>query len=128
MGLVLCMGAMAQCSFGATLSIIVLPKNRVNTNYMPAATIMDNIPMTNIIPAGVCTSLANPAVAAATSAALGVLTPMPCVPVTAAPWMPGSVRVMFNKMPALTNTCTLMCNWGGVITVTNPGQMRVQAQ
>ncbi len=128
MGFVLCMGAMAQCSFGATISIIVTPKNRVMTSNMPAAAIMDNILGMNIVPAGACTSLANPAVAAATSAAFGVLTPMPCVPVTAAPWTPGSVRVMFNKMPALTNMCTLMCNWGGVITVTNPGQVRVQAQ
>ena len=129
MGQVLCMGAMLMCSFGvAPSSMVVTPKNRVNTSYMPAATIMDNIPMMNIMPFAMCTSLANPTVAAATAAALGALTPMPCVPVTAAPWTPGSMRVMFNKMPALTNTCTLMCNWGGVITVTMPGQMRAQAQ
>jgi hypothetical protein len=29
-------------------------------------------------------------------------------------------------MPALNNSSTLMCNWGGVIQITNPGQTSVQ--
>lgn len=128
MGQVLCMGAMLQCSFGATITFMVTPENRVTLTYMPAATIMDNIPFKNLIPAGVCTSMANPAVASATAAALGVLTPMPCTPVIPAPWIPGSVRVMFNKKPALNNTCTLMCAYGGVISITFPGQVRVNCQ
>jgi hypothetical protein len=69
-----------------------------------------------------CSSIANPTVASATAAALGVLTPMPCIPVTTAPWTPGSSSVMLGYMPALTNNCTLMCTWGGVIQVTVPGQ------
>ena len=32
-----------------------------------------------------------------------------------------------NLDPALTNTSTCMCTWGGVITVTMPGQMTVNA-
>jgi hypothetical protein len=52
-----------------------------------------------------------------------VLTPMPCVPVTPAPWVPGSATVMLGKMPALNNNCKLMCTWGGVIQVTVPGQV-----
>ena len=85
-----CMGAMMTCSFGvAPSSLIVLPQNRVMTNNMPAANIMDNKPIVNIPPFGMCSSLANPQVAAATTAALGVLTPMPCIPVTVTPWAPG---------------------------------------
>jgi hypothetical protein len=96
------------------------------TGNMPAANIMDHVPMTNIMPFGMCTSLANPTVAAATSAAMGVLTPMPCIPATASPWIPGAATVMLGNMPALDNTCKLMCNWAGVIQVVVPGQMTEQ--
>ena len=82
MAMQVCMGASMMCSFGvAPSSLAVLPQNRVLTQT-PDANIMDNKPMVNIMPFGMCTSLANPAVAAATAAALGALTPMPCVPVT----------------------------------------------
>jgi hypothetical protein len=57
---------------------------------------------------------------------MGVLTPQPCVPVTAAPWTPGSPQVMIQNQPALNIASTCMCNWGGVISITNPGQTTVQ--
>ena len=78
--------------------------------------------MVNIMPFGMCASPANPTVAAATAAALGVLTPMPCVPMTMAPWVPGSVTVLLANLPALNNSFKLLCTWGGVITVAAPGQ------
>ena len=122
-----CMGAMMTCSCGvAPSSLIVLPQNRVMTSNMPAANIMDNKPIVNIPPFGMCSSLANPTVAAATTAALGVLTPMPCVPATVTPWAPGSPTVMLGNMPTLNNTCTLNCMWGGVITISQPGQTQTQ--
>jgi hypothetical protein len=102
---------------------MVLPQNRVLTSNMPAANIMDNKPMVNILPFGMCSSLANPTVAAATTAALGVLTPMPCIPATVAPWAPGSPTVLIANMPALNNTCMLNCMWGGVITISQAGQV-----
>jgi len=118
-----CMGAMMTCSFGAApSSLVVLPANRVFTNNLPAANIMDNKPLVNILPFAMCSSLANPTVASATTAALGVLTPMPCIPVTVAPWAPGSPTVLLANMPTLNNSCTLNCTWGGVITFTQPGQ------
>jgi hypothetical protein len=117
------MGATLMCSFGvAPSSLVVLPVNKTMTSYVPAANIMDHVPMVNILPFGMCSSIANPTVAAATTAALGVLTPMPCVPVIPAPWAPGSPTVMVGNMPALTNKCKLMCTWAGVIQVTVPGQ------
>lgn len=126
MGCQVCMGATLQCTFGvAPSSLMVLPINRILTP-MPAANIMDNKPFMNVLPFGMCNSMANPMVAAATAAALGVLTPMPCIPVTAAPWVPGSPTVLIGNMPALNQTSKLMCNWGGVISVINPGQMKVQ--
>ncbi len=122
MSQLVCMGALLQCSFGvAPSSLVVLPANKVLSGT-PAATIMDNKPMANIMPFGMCNSIANPMVAAATAAALGVLTPMPCIPVTAAPWAPGSPTVLIGGMPALNNTSKLMCNWAGVIQVVSPGQ------
>jgi hypothetical protein len=119
------MGALLKCSFGmAPSSLVVLPKNRVTTQT-PDANIMDHIPMVNIMPFGMCQSLANPAVAAATAAALGVLTPMPCIPATATPWVPGCATVMIANMPALNNSSKLMCSFGGVIEITYPGQSTV---
>jgi hypothetical protein len=73
-----------------------------------------------------CITPTNPAVAAATAAALGVLTPMPCIPVTVASWVPGAPTVLLGGKPALDNTCQLMCMWGGVIQVTVPGQFTEQ--
>lgn len=125
MGMQVCMGATTQCSFGvAPSTLMVLPANRVLTN-VPDANIMDNKPMVNIMPFGMCSSPANPAVAAATAAALGVLTPMPCIPNTVAPWAPGSPTVLLANMPTLNNTSKLMCCWGGVIQILNPGQTTV---
>lgn len=126
MGNLVCMGAMCQCSFGvAPSSLVVLPVNLVNATSKPAANILDNKPMANIMPFGMCQSMANPTVASATAAAMGVLTPMPCVPVIPAPWAPGCPTVMIKNMPALNNTSKLMCAWGGVIQITMPGQMTV---
>lgn len=127
MGQQVCMGALLECSFGvAPSSLVVIPENRVLAEEMPAATIMDYVPLENILTFGMCTSLANPEVAAATAAALGVLTPMPCIPATVAPWIVGSPTVLIGEMPALNNESTLICMWGGVIEITEPGELTVE--
>jgi hypothetical protein len=115
------MSAMLKCSFGMAPSSLMVVVPLVATESMPAANINDHIPMTNILPFGMCQSLANPTVAAATAAALGVLTPMPCIPVTSAPWAPGSPTVMLRGAPALNKDSICNCNWGGVIQITSPG-------
>src|SRR3954454_3029778 len=125
MALQVCLGAMMRCSFGAAPSALtVLPANRVLPGT-PAANIMDNKPIVNVPPFGMCSSMANPTVAAATSAALGVLTPMPCVPVLPAPWAPGAPTTLIGGMPTLDNNSKLMCAWAGVIQIVNPGQTTV---
>lgn len=114
-----------MCSFGmAPSSLMVTPDNKVLTG-MPVATIMDNVPMKNVMPFGMCTSMANPAVASATAAAWGVLTPQPCTPVIPAPWATGSPTVMVGTAPALNNTSKLMCSYGGVIQITNAGTVGI---
>ena len=100
-------------------------KNKEKYLYKKLLLNLEKTYLINILPFGVCTSMANPMVAAATAAALGVLTPMPCVPVPAGIWAPGVLKVMLGGMPALDNTCKLMCAWGGVIQVLNPGQTKV---
>ncbi len=123
MGMHVCMGAMLQCSFGAApSSLMVLPVNGIVTSNMPAANIMDHKPLVNILPFGTCSSMANPVVAAATAAKFGVMTPMPCVPATPAPWLPGAPTVLMGNMPSLQDSSKLMCTWGGVIQVLVPGQ------
>lgn len=126
MGLAVCGGAVLQCSFGmAPSSLMVLPQNQV-VNLMPLATIMDNKPMVNIMPFGMCTSMSNPTVAAATAAAMGALTPMPCLPAILSPWAPGSATCLIGGQPALHDACQLNCMYGGLIKVTQPGQTTIQ--
>ncbi|AGC44493.1 MULTISPECIES: DUF4280 domain-containing protein [Myxococcus] len=125
MGAQVVMGAVLQCSFGVAPSSLVVPPTSKVMGPVPAANILDNKPIANIPPFGMCQSLANPTVAAATAAALGVLTPMPCVPATAAPWVPGCPKVMVGNMPALDSNSKLMCSYGGVIQVVSPGQVKI---
>jgi hypothetical protein len=111
------MSAQIMCSFGlAPGSLVVVPQGPpVLMENKPAATIMDHVPMMNIMPFGMCTAPTNPAVIAALGA------PSACVPVTPAPWVPGSPTVLLGNKPALNNSSKLMCVWAGVIQIVNPG-------
>jgi len=114
--------AMLQCTFGAAPSVFSATPKQVKSGMQDAGNIMDHKPMVNIKPFGVCSCPAFPATASATAAASGVLTPMPCIPNTMAPWVPGSPTNPVSYFPALNDTSKLMCTWGGVISVTSPGQ------
>ena len=116
MAILVTSGALLQCSFGAApCPLTVLPTNKVMSGT-PAATIMDHIPVVNIAPFGMCSAPTNPEVIAA----LG--SPVPCVPVTPAPWVPGSPTVLVGNLPALNSTSKCLCTWAGVIQVTVPAQ------
>ena len=115
--------ALMLCSFGvAPASLNVLPTSGVLIEGKPAATITDSAPMLNVPPFGMCTSLANPPVAAAPAAAMGVLTPMPCIPATT-PWVNGATQTLIGGKPALTLGAQCTCANGGVIQILNPGSM-----
>lgn len=119
------MTAVCQCTFGvAPCPLTVTSQTTVMTQNFLMATIMDmpKLPMTF----GMCTSPANPTVAAATAAALGVLTPMPCIPACAAPWAPGSPTVIVGGKPALNNSSKCICSYGGVISINMTPAMTVQ--
>ncbi|WP_312280300.1 DUF4280 domain-containing protein [Oscillibacter sp.] len=106
---------------------MVLPSNTTAiSTSMAIANVMDNKPMANILPFGMCSSLANPTVTAATTAARGMLTPMPCVPAIAGPWVPGSTTMLIGGLPALNDSSKCMCPWGGIISIIHPGQIPVE--
>ena len=121
-----CTGAVMTCSFGMAPSAFNATPRPVLTSSMVAGIITDNIPIMNVPPFGMCTTVTNPAVAAATAAALGVLTPMPCMPVLPAPWAPGAPTVLITSIPALDDTSKLVCMWGGVISLAFAGQVTHQ--
>ena len=111
--------AITKCSFGvAPCPLDVLPTNNVLIEGRPAATI-SCCEIVNLPTFGMCTTLSNPEVASATTAALGVLTPMPCVPVLT-PWIPAS-ETLIGGEPALVSASTCMCAYGGVVEILFPG-------
>lgn len=118
----LCTGTMLACTFGVAPSVFVaepLPGAPMILGAMPAATILQMLP-DNIPPFGMCQSMANPEVASATAAAQGVLTPMPCTPLVAAPWAPPATSLFSNMQPVATVASICECSFGGVISVTTP--------
>ncbi len=121
-------GGTAMCSMGtAPAPVKVTSQTKVLAQGKPAATITDCQGGANIGPFGMCTSLANPAVAAATAAALGVLTPQPCMPMPAGTWIPTKPKVLIGGKPCLASDCKMMCAYAGSVSVTFPGQVKVTA-
>ena len=120
-------GAMIMCSFGLAPSTLSVVAPRPIVEGRPVATIADIAPGANIAPFGMCQSLANPTVAAATAAALGVLTPMPCVPVVPAPWTPLAPQMTAGGIPVLVAGATCVCAFGGSISLSMPGAIRTTA-
>ena len=112
-----------SCCMGtAPATLMSLPISFDLTMILPAATANDHIPFLNILPFGMCMTVGNPMVAAATAAALGVLVPLPCVPMTMDLWAPASPTVQLGGKPALNESSTLTCMWGGAIAIASPGQ------
>ena len=127
MGAVVVNGAKLMCPFGtapgtlnATSQVTTLGCSK------PVATITDIALGSNITPFGMCCSMANPQVAAATAAALGVLTPQPCSMVPLGPWQPTKPTALVGGKPVLTQDSMLMCGMGmGRISIISPGQMKI---
>lgn len=118
-----CNGAQLKCTMGTSSSVlVVLPERKILLDGQPQANIMDYQPNTNIQSFGLCFSLANPVVAAATAAHLGILTPMPCVPNTTSPWVKGEPKLLLKNFPALCQDDTLSCMWAGTISIVHCGQ------
>lgn len=129
MGASVTTGAMLKCSYGLAPSTLnVIPMARVMIEGKPAGDITAMITGANIPPFGMCTTLTNPTVAAATAAALGTLTPMPCVPAVVSPWTPPAAQTTIGGKPALVSGAQCICAWGGQITIAFPGSVRTNAK
>ncbi len=118
--------AMCHCSFGVAPSIVNVTSQFETFATLTSATIMDFIELVDIPTFGLCMSELNPEVIAATAAALGVLVPMPCVPVIVSPWLPGADDIIIEAFPALNEESMTMCAWGGVIEIVEPGEFTVE--
>ncbi len=126
MGVMVVAGAKCTCPFGTTpCTLQVTSQLSCMADGRPIATIQDMQPGTNLPTFGMCTSLANPTVAAATAAALGVLTPQPCSMVPAGTWIAAGTKVLVGGVPCLTGDATLVCGFGsGTISIVDPGQTK----
>ena len=118
-------GASVQCTMGTAPGQLKASPSAVKIGGVPAVRISDVAPMVNVSGCGMCTSLLNPTVASATAAALGVLTPMPCVPSPLGMWTcPGTP--MLAGQPGVSSHATLTCAYGGTLRILSPGQSVVR--
>ncbi len=108
-------GATLGCTHGSSTALLsIVPGRRPNALV---ATVRDHASLMNIAPFGLCSSLSNPRVAAATAAAQGNLTPQYCVPHTPGPWTQPEPAVDVDGVEALHECATCRCAWGGRISV-----------
>lgn len=115
-------GALAKCTMGIAPGPLTFIPAPVVGGPVQAGKITDIIPLLNVPSFGLCTSILNPVVAAATAAALGVLVPMPCIPAPTGPWSAGSSAVFLGGVSMLDSASMLNCAYAGVITITFAGQ------
>jgi uncharacterized protein DUF4280 len=113
-------GASLRCDQGTSSATLKVVAGRSTDNDNRAATVDDYVPMTNIGSFGMCQTQSNPQVAAATSAAQGVLTPQPCVPVVTSAWSPGAAHLTLDGVKALSSDSTCSCQWTGSISISSP--------
>lgn len=107
-GNVVCQGALCACNQGAAPTpLTVTSQSILSIANMTVATVMDNVPMVNITPFGICQQL--------TKMASGV--PTPCVPAPTGPWTPGSKVEQIMSFAMLTADSQLSCGVGGQITI-----------
>lgn len=116
--------ATIKCSCGDKCAkLTVYPDRTVFLTEKPMANISDHVSMYNIAPLGKCHTTAYPPTGSATAANHGHLTPMPCVPGTVSEWVNGKSDYIVKGKPALLKTSYCRCQWGGVITITDDGQV-----
>lgn len=112
-------GTLIECNMGVLKIPFIaddLP-GAPKENGLPVATMTQVVTGKNIASFGMCNSIANPAVVAATAAAQGVKTPAPCMPFGTA-WLPPSFTAKYLGLPLARADAVCACALGGVIKVT----------
>lgn len=116
--------ATIKCSCGDKCAkLTIYPDRTIFLTDKPMANISDHVSMYNIAPFGKCHTVAYPPTGSATAANHGHLTPMPCVPGTISEWINGKSDYIVKGKPALLKSSYCRCKWGGIITVTDDGQV-----
>lgn len=116
--------AIMKCSCGdKNARLTVYPDRTVFLSEKPMANISDHISLYNIAPFGKCHTTRYPATGAATAANKGKLTPMPCIPGTDNNWLNGKEDYIIKGYAALLKSSYCKCKWGGIITITDDGQI-----
>ncbi len=116
--------ATMRCSCGDKCAkLTIYPDRTVFLTDKPMANISDHVSMYNIAPFGKCHTVVYPPTGSATVANHGHLTPMPCVPGTVSEWINGKRDYIVKGKPALLKSSYCRCKWGGIITITDDGQV-----
>ena len=117
-------GAKLVCSMGTENPALKLTKRKHTCEKKEIANVEDRKPIQDIPSFGMCRSMANPQVQAATQAAQGVLTPQPCEPPSFSVWTPGA-KFIFQivggtKIKVLTSDSQCVCAFAGIVKITQP--------
>lgn len=117
-------GAKLRCADGATPCTLKVMRVDYLVDGHAIANVEDHKPAINIDGFGMCKCMQNPAVAAATAANKGALTPMPCKPPSFSEWTPGAKYIYQDvdgrNVRALTNECTCSCAYGPTVEIVDP--------
>lgn len=101
-------GAKLKCSLGTTNSKLMMPTGHgVYIKGKKQANILDMKPMYNILPFCNCMKSAPP---------------LPCTPLVAMPWLNGKLDVIIGSSGALIDKSTVVCPFGGIISIVDDGQ------
>jgi hypothetical protein len=114
-------GFKLKCNFGSMDATVNIPAAGVGCSGKEyVKTPADVIPFMSVN-CGMCKSMMNPQVAAATAAAMGTLVQQPCMkPVLALPI--GAQKTEAYGMPVATKMTPMICPFGGKLEMTDPGQ------
>ncbi len=104
-------GATLLCDKGATGTLVVLPTRKCSAGSQKTGVVSDTAWPATVSIAGTCSILSGP-----------------CAAVFPSNWSPGSTKGKCEGTALLKSGDTLACSVGGSVSVTNPGQTKVDVE